>query len=403
MRNYLRLSAIFGGAIIATLLLFGVATNDRGPHAVALEHPVTTVVGSASSDLFTETEVVDTPFTMAGFTWEGEAPASVWYRVGAGQEGWSEWRELHFDVGHGPDPGTSEYEAQRSGTDPVYVGEQERIQFRFSGEPPREGRAVLIDTTTSTQPLVEQLVEQLVPAEADAAPAQPNIRPRTAWDPGNQCAPRRAPEEIQVTMAVVHHTGIDRAYNASEVPGIILGYCLYHRNSREYDDVAYNLFVDRFGTVWEGRAGGVDKGIRGGHTAGFSSYSTGIALIGNYMTGYPSSAQRATLESLLAWKLGVHNLDPTGTTTVVSKGSYKYDEGVTVTVPVINGHRDLQHTACPGTNLYNMLPVDTNCRCSEVEAAVTRLLLGPGCRELHGGRGRRRCDLSRLGWYVVDH
>ncbi len=157
-------------------------------------------------------------------------------------------------------------------------------------------------------------------------------------------------------MAVVHHTGIDRSYRASEVPNILLAYCLYHRNSRGYDDVAYNLFVDRFGTVWEGRAGGVDKGIRGGHTAGFSSYSTGIALIGNYTRTSPSSAQRTALEGLLAWKLGVHNLDPEGTTTVVSKGSYKHDEGVTVTVPVINGHRDLQNTACPGTVMYNALP-----------------------------------------------
>jgi hypothetical protein len=37
MRDCLRLSAVFGGATIATLPLFGVATNDRGPHAVAVE------------------------------------------------------------------------------------------------------------------------------------------------------------------------------------------------------------------------------------------------------------------------------------------------------------------------------------------------------------------------------
>jgi hypothetical protein len=37
LKNCLRLSAVYGGAIIATLPLFGVATNDRGPHAVAVE------------------------------------------------------------------------------------------------------------------------------------------------------------------------------------------------------------------------------------------------------------------------------------------------------------------------------------------------------------------------------
>lgn len=355
MRITIRLGAIAVFAIAGFVVLTGLAIQDRGPHAVALELPVTVPAVSAVDRAFVESEVIETPFTMAGFTWEGEAPVAVWYRVGD-ESGWSDWAEMSFETGDGPDPGTAEYLRQRAGTDAVYVGEQDRIQFRFPDSAPSDGRAALIDTTTRTQPFMEQVLDTFVPAPADAAPAQPNIRLRSDWDPTNQCPPRQTPEEIQVMMAVVHHTGIERAYRQSEVPGIILAYCLYHRNSRGYDDVAYNLFVDRFGTAWEGRAGGIDKGIRGGHTAGFSSYSTGIALIGNYMSAYPSLSQRTTLENVLAWKLGVHNLDPTGTTTVVSKGSYKWDEGVTVTVPVINGHRDLQATACPGTNLYSQLP-----------------------------------------------
>jgi len=355
MRFRFRLVFIALLAVAGFAALVGISTIKRGPHAIALALPVAVADVSDSTELFVESEVVEAPFTMAGFTWEGEAPETVWYRVGDA-DGWTEWAELPMEAGDGPDPGTAEYERHRSGTDAVYVGEKNRIQFRFTGAAPRDGQAALIDTTTRTQPIVEQVLDQIVAAAADSAPAQPNIRPRADWDPTNLCPPRQTPEEIQVMMAVVHHTGIERAYRESEVPSILLGYCLYHRNSRGYDDVAYNLFVDRFGTAWEGRAGGVDKGIRGGHTAGFSSYSTGIALIGNYMSAYPTTAQRATLENLLAWKLGVHNLDPEGTTTVVSKGSYKYDEGVTITVPVINGHRDLQNTACPGTNLYAMLP-----------------------------------------------
>ncbi|MCL1599772.1 MAG: N-acetylmuramoyl-L-alanine amidase, partial [Actinomycetia bacterium] len=359
MRIRIRLVVIATLAVVGFAALAGLTTLERGPHAVALELPVTAIAAQAANELFVESEVIDTPFTMAGFTWEGKAPDVVWYRVGDG-DGWSEWDEMPMDDRDGPDPGTGEYQRQRAGTDAVFVGEQDRIQFRFSGSAPSDGRAALIDTTTRTQPFMEQVLDTFVPAQADAAPAQPSIRPRSDWDPNNQCPPRETPEEIQVMMAVVHHTGIERSYRASEVPGILLGYCLYHRNSRGWDDLAYNILVDRYGTAWEGRAGGVDKGIRGGHVAGFSSYSTGIALIGNYMSAYPSMAQRTTLENLLAWKLGVHNLDPQGTTTVVSKGSYKYDEGVAVTVPVINGHRDLQATACPGTNLYSQLPAIRN-------------------------------------------
>ena len=340
MRITIRLGVIATLAVAGFVVLAGLTTLERGPHAVALELPVTASAAPGERVFFVESEVIEAPFTVAGFTWEGAAPDAVWYRVGDG-DGWSEWDEFPFETGDGPDPGTAEYQRQRAGTDAVFFGEQERIQFRFPGTAPVDGRAALIDTTTRTQPFMEQVLDTFVPAPADAAPTQPSIRPRSDWDPTNQCPPRQTPEEIQVMMAVVHHTGITRSYGASEVPGIILAYCLYHRNSRGYDDVAYNLFVDRFGTAWEGRSGGIDKGIRGGHTAGFSSYSTGIALIGNYMSAYPSSTQRAKLESVLAWKLGVHNLDPQGSTAVVSKGSYKYDEGVTVTVPVISGHRDL--------------------------------------------------------------
>ena len=159
-----------------------------------------------------------------------------------------------------------------------------------------------------------------------------------------------------MTTAIVHHTGIHNSYSSSAVPGILLGYCLYHRNSQGWNDLAYNLLIDRFGTIWEGRAGGVDKAIRGGHAKGFSSYSSGIAMIGNFTGAAPSWQQRQALERLLAWKLGIHNLDPLGTTDVISMGSYKWDEGVPVTLPTISGHSDVQSTACPGSYGYNLLP-----------------------------------------------
>jgi putative cell wall-binding protein len=354
MHSHLRFATV-ATVVAIGLVVVGMGSVRQGPHAYAAEYPLRQAPGVLSTGAFTESEVVEAPFTLAALTWLGEASGEIAYRV-HGASGWSAWREIHVDADHAPDPGTAERRRQRYGTEPVFVGEQDRIQFRFDGAIPDGARASLIDTTTRTQPIIEQVVGMLAPTSADAAPARPGIRPRSDWDPEGQCAPRTEPEEIQVVAAVVHHTGIDRAYSQGEVPGILLGYCLYHRDSRGWDDVAYNLFVDRFGTVWEGRAGGVDKGIRGGHTSGFSSYTTGIALIGNYVTGSPSSAQMLSLERLLGWKLGMHNVDPLGTVRVVSKGSYKYPEGAVVTMPTISGHSDLQSTACPGPRLYAQLP-----------------------------------------------
>ena len=44
-----------------------------------------------------------------------------------------------------------------------------------------------------------------------------------------------------------------------------------------------------------------------------------------------------------------------GSTQVRSEGSDKFPNGKVVTLPVIDGHRDTNDTACPGGNLYAQL------------------------------------------------
>ena len=345
-------------ALVFLPFLLGFSSGQDDAALSMDTYPLTFHAANDAGPGTSESSVVETAFTMIGLTWSGRSPDEVWYRVDDGGGVWSDWVPLDISVEDAPDPGTAEAERYRPGSDLVYEGLNERVQFRLSGTEPRTVEAVLMDTTVpgttdddtfdaGTQP----------PFSANSLPGRPTIRPRTDWDPTNRCVPREIPEEIQVTTAIVHHTGgTNRAYAASEVPNIILSYCLYHRNSKGWDDLAYNIVIDRFGTIWEGRAGGVDKGIRGGHAKGFSSYSTGIVMIGNFTYSPPSWAQRTALEQLLAWKLGVHNLDPIGTTDLISMGSYKYDEGVPVTIDTISGHRDVQATACPGTHAYSLLP-----------------------------------------------
>lgn len=344
--------------VLCLPLLLGFSTEQDDAEMSIDTFPLTfEETGGLGPDLFVSS-VVETAFTMAGLTWQRRGPAEAWYRVDDGGGIWSGWRPLDVSTIDAPDPGTTEAERHTTGSEVVYAGLSERIQFQISGDVPLDPEAVLIDTSVPVDTSVEPLSEQSEsPMSASSVPGQPTIRPRTHWDPTNRCPPREIPEEIQVTTAVVHHTGgTNRAYYASEVPNILLGYCLYHRNTLEFDDIAYNFLIDRFGTIWEGRAGGIDKGIRGGHSKGFSSYSTGIAMIGNYTGSAPGWQQRTSLEQLLAWKLGVHNLDPRGTADLISMGSYKYDEGVPVTINTISGHRDIQATSCPGIYAHNLLP-----------------------------------------------
>jgi len=61
---------------------------------------------------------------------------------------------------------------------------------------------------------------------------------------------------------------------------------------------------------------------------------------------------------LLAWKLSIHGVSPTGTTTVTSTGGAlnRYPAGTQVTLQHISGHRDGDATSCPGDGLYAQLP-----------------------------------------------
>ncbi len=141
----------------------------------------------------------------------------------------------------------------------------------------------------------------------------------------------------------------------ADVPGLIRGMYRYHTHNLGWSDIGYNFLVDRFGRTWVGRAGGAKKIVRGAHTLGFNDTSTGISVIGNYEDAWPSEAVTAAVVRIAAFKLDRFHRKPTGWARVYSHGSDKYPEGETVTLRVIDGHRDTNYTACPGAHLYSKL------------------------------------------------
>ncbi|MEW2510674.1 peptidoglycan recognition protein [Streptomyces sp. NPDC046870] len=184
---------------------------------------------------------------------------------------------------------------------------------------------------------------------------RPRIVTRRGWGADESLRERGFVYTKKIKAAFVHHTATGNAYTCAQAPSVIRGIYRYHVKSMGWRDIGYNFLVDKCGTLYEGRAGGVAKAVLGAHTLGFNTNSMGIAVIGTYGAAKPSSAAVTAVARLTAWKLGLYGADPNGRTYLTSGGGNLYPKGKNVRLHVISGHRDGFATECPGKRLYAKL------------------------------------------------
>ncbi|GHF74486.1 hypothetical protein GCM10010218_64450 [Streptomyces mashuensis] len=184
---------------------------------------------------------------------------------------------------------------------------------------------------------------------------RPRIVTRAGWGADETIREHGFPYDKTVRAAFVHHTASGNTYSCSQSPSVIRGIYRYHVVSSGWRDLGYNFLVDKCGTVYEGRAGGVAKPVRGAHTLGFNTNSMGIAVLGTFARTGPSGAAVEAVAAITAWKLGLYDVNPRGTVTLVSGGGNLFKKGSTVKLKVISGHRDGYATECPGDRLYARL------------------------------------------------
>jgi hypothetical protein len=281
-------------------------------------------------------------FTLAGVHWRGSG--DVWLRTRSVGGEWSAWRPGAPEDEDGPDPLSGEWDPNgwRIGN-PWWVGTSDAIQVRSVGRVTRV-RAALVWSP-----------EVLTPYRRIAATETPAIVTRAAW--GASESIRRGPPTYasDVRVAIVHHTAGRTDYSRAEAPAVVRGIQLYHVQANGWNDIGYNFLVDRFGTVYEGRYGGVDRNVVGAHALGFNTGSVGIALLGTYGSTKPSSAAQDAIARVIAWRLDVAHVDPAGAASLVSAGSDRFASGKTVELDAVSGHRDTGSTQCPGDALYARL------------------------------------------------
>lgn len=186
---------------------------------------------------------------------------------------------------------------------------------------------------------------------------RPVIVSRAAWHADESLVKEHATYTGSVNAVFVHHTNHTNNYDCADAPRMLRAMEEDHVSGEGWDDIGYNFVVDRCGTIYEGRAGGVSRSVRGAHAKGFNAHSVGIAALGNFGPGTP--VPMALMEGIAkvgAWKLR-RGIDPRSTVRMVSTNDESlYRRGEVVHLHAVSGHRDTFQTSCPGEELYAQLP-----------------------------------------------
>ena len=340
---------------VLALALAASAQAAPGPSDFEMAAPSSASAGVSRTGAF-QSPVLAAPhrFDLVGMRWTSPLQPVISLRARKAGGHWTKWTAVPSDPEDAPDGGRGE-RSPRGFSAPVWTGDADYLQYRLS----RRVAGLRLHFVSIPSALRKSLARRASAARrADAAPgSQPPIQPRAAWG-AQDCVPRGPAQYGDVQVAFVHHTVSANDYTAEEVPSIILSICRYHRDSNGWNDIGYNFLVDKFGTIWEGRAGGIDKPVIGAQAQGYNSHSTGIADIGTHQDVPASTAELNAYAALIRWKLPLEGAPTWGTVTLTSGGGSlnRYSAGTPVTLNRISGHRDGDSTDCPGNALYAQLP-----------------------------------------------
>jgi uncharacterized protein with LGFP repeats len=317
-----------------------------------------------------------TPFSMVALTGGDLTGTSARVRARHADGSWGPWHDTETleSGGGGSSPALR-------GTDPVFVGNTTTVQIAVTrpagapltsqpiGKTPAAPGLGYIPASAE-QPLAQNVSAVLIsPPQAPAdtqwilptaaiAPGQPpNIISRSQWGADESVRCHDRPLHDGIHAAVVHHTAENNDYAPEDSAAIVQSIYAYHTKLLGWCDIAYNALVDKYGQVFEGRAGALTGPIDGDHTGGFNRGTWAVAMIGNFDDVAPPPIQLRTVGRLLGWRLSMDHVNPRGTVTLRSDGGpyTNYPAGAPATLPTIFSHRDVGATDCPGNVAYSLL------------------------------------------------
>lgn len=390
------LAAVTAALVIPATLTLPVAGSLAGPPDPVRAELTTIALDGVSADALAATPAASTPVPVAGEDHAHERPvtgprAAPMLRAAAAipptdteafglvgitaaeafdpstrivmrvrQDGqWLPWMEVPVSD-HMPDPNTEEGQRARFATEPVVTDAADGIQVRVdtpTGQVPADTEITLIDNPVRAEDA--SLTGDLPSASAQAAVRQPPIITRAQWGADESLRRGSTTYSDTIKVAFVHHVVSTNNYTPAQAAQQMRNIYSWFTEGIKVNDFGYNFMVDRFGRLYEGRAGGVDRPVVGAHTSGFNAESFAVSFLGNADTLNPDAPTKEkildSVSDLIAWKFELHDVNPLGSSVLTSAGpgpgqgtTSMYWPGEKVTSKTIAGHGDIGATSCPG-------------------------------------------------------
>ena len=294
--------------------------------------------------------------TMAAATWPADidAPDVVEFQgqdINTGD--WGDWlsAELMTDI-------------EENASEAVWVGPSSAVNvraFRDGIDISEQLTAHLITTSESRSDVrlassgSGSGITRILPATVTPGTGAPTFITREEWNAGTVNTSRLSYAK-ELKAICIHHTGGSNTYTAAQSPQVVRGMFTYHTKTLGWADLGHNVVVDKYGQIFEGRAGGLHRNVAGAHARGFNTGSCGISVMGDYMDiPVPTTALNA-IATVAAWKLAsTFTQDVYGTETWTVTTSNVKRNG-TFSMPHLFAHRDVNYTDCPGDTYYGQLP-----------------------------------------------
>ncbi|KDS94539.1 hypothetical protein DHOM_01360 [Dermabacter hominis 1368] len=294
--------------------------------------------------------------TMAAATWpnDTDAPDVVEFQgqdINTGD--WGDWisAELMTDI-------------DENATDAVWLGPSSAVNvraFRDGLDVSDQLTAHLITTSEAGSDVRlassggDTGITHILPATVTPGTGAPTFITRKEWNAGSVKASRLS-YATEIKAICIHHTGGSNNYSKAQSPQIVRGMFAYHHDTLGWADLGYNVVVDKYGQIFEGREGGLHRNVAGAHARGFNTGSCGISVMGDYMDIPVPSAALNAVATVAAWKLAsTFTQDVYGTETWTVTTSNVKRSG-TFSMPHLFAHRDVNYTDCPGDTYYGQLP-----------------------------------------------